>query len=365
MPQALRTLGRSGLVVSPLALGTMTFGTLRWGSPDAVSEAIFNAYVDAGGNFIDTADVYAGGRSEALLGGFIAARKLRDQLVLATKFSFHGAEPGNPNGGGNGRKNLHRALHGSLRRLRTDCIDLYWLHVWDGVTPAEELLQSLGDLVRAGKIRYFGLSNTPAWYAAKACTLAAAHGVPGPVALQLAYSLVERSIEREHVPAAQEFGLGITPWSPLAAGLLAGKYQRDGAGATEALAAGPPSAAGVAAAGPGRLLGANPFGNTLFTERNWQVLDVLRTVAAALGQPMSQVALAWASAQPGVSALILGARTVAQLHDNLASADLQLGADALRQLHEGSAPAPVYPYSLFAPGANSGLFGGAAVRRWG
>ena len=146
MPQNLRTRGRSGLVVSPLALGTMTFGTPRWGSPDAVSAAIFDAYVDAGGNFIDTADVYAGGRSEELLGGFIADRKLRDRPVLATKFSFHGGEAGNPNGGGNGRKNLHRALHGSLRRLRTDCIDLYWLHVWDGVTPAEELLQSLAQV---------------------------------------------------------------------------------------------------------------------------------------------------------------------------------------------------------------------------
>ena len=153
MPQNLRTRGRSGLVVSPLALGTMTFGTPRWGSPDAVSAAIFDAYVDAGGNFIDTADVYAGGRSEELLGGFIADRKLRDRPVLATKFSFHGGEAGNPNGGGNGRKNLHRALHGSLRRLRTDCIDLYWLHVWDGVTPAEELLQSLGACRALGRAR--------------------------------------------------------------------------------------------------------------------------------------------------------------------------------------------------------------------
>ena len=196
----------------------------------------------------------------------------------------------------------------------------------------------------------------PAWYAANACTLAAAHGVPGPMALQLAYSLAERSIEREHVPAALEFGLGITPWSPLAAGLLTGKYQRDGAAAE--------AAASPAAAGPGRLLGANPFGNSLFTDRNWQILDVLRSVAADLGRPMAQVALAWASAQPAVSALILGASTVARLQDNLASADLHLGPDALRRLDEGSALAPAYPYGLFAPGANSGLFGGAAVRRW-
>ena len=158
---AFRTLGRSGLVVSPLALGTMTFGTPRWGSPDEVSETIFHAYVDAGGNFIDTADVYAKGRSEDLVGGYIADRRLRDQLVLATKFTFHGGEPANVNAGGNGRKNMHRALEGSLRRLRTDYVDLYWMHAWDLVTPVEEVLQSFGDLVRAGKIRYFGLSDVP------------------------------------------------------------------------------------------------------------------------------------------------------------------------------------------------------------
>lgn len=156
-----RTLGRSGLVVSPLALGTMTFGTPRWGSGDEVSEAVFNAYVGAGGNFLDTADVYSGGRSEEMLGGYIASRGLRDQVVLATKFSF-GGQAGNPNVGGNGRKNIHRALEGSLRRLKTDYADLYWLHAYDSVTPVEEVLQTLGDLVRAGKIRYFGFSNVPA-----------------------------------------------------------------------------------------------------------------------------------------------------------------------------------------------------------
>ncbi len=197
-----RTLGRSGLVVSPLTLGTMTFGTPRWGSSDEVSQAIFNAYIDAGGNFVDTADVYSGGRSEELLGGFINSRKLRDKLVLATKFTFN-TEPGNPNAGGNGRKNIYSSIEGSLRRLKTGYIDLYWLHAWDMVTPVEEVLQSLGDLVRAGKIRYFGFSNMPAWYVAKAATLATAYHVPGPIALQLEYSLVERSIEREHLPTAR------------------------------------------------------------------------------------------------------------------------------------------------------------------
>ncbi len=342
-----RTLGRSGLVVSPLTLGTMTFGTARWGSADDVSAAIFNAYVEAGGNFVDTADVYAGGRSEELVGQYVADRRLRDQLVLATKFGFN-ARPGNPHAGGNGRKHIHQALEGSLRRLQTDYVDLYWLHVWDMVTPVEEVLQTLGDLVRAGKIRYFGFSDMPAWYATKAATLAQAHGVPGPVAMQLAYSLVERSIEREYVPAARECGLGITPWSPLAAGFLAGKYQREGVGAT----------------GEGRLSGPNPFGNTLFTDRNWLILDALRAVATQAGRPLAQVALAWAAAQPGMSSLIIGASKMEQLADNLASLDVQLSPEQLRTLGEASALEPAFPYPIFTPAGNKGVFGGATVQGW-
>ncbi|WP_035563572.1 aldo/keto reductase [Hymenobacter sp. IS2118] len=344
---AFRTLGRSGLVVSPLALGTMTFGTPRWGSADDVSEAIFHDYVDAGGNFIDTADVYAGGRSETLLGDYVAARRLRDQLVLATKFTFN-AQPGNPNAGGNGRKNIHRALEGSLRRLQTDYIDFYWLHAWDMVTPVEEVLQTLGDLVRAGKIRYFGVSDMPAWYATQAATLAAAHAVPGPIAMQVEYSLVERSIEREHVPAARACGLGIVPWSPLAAGFLAGKYERDGAGAT----------------GEGRLSGPNPFGNQKFTDRNWQVLEALRTVAGQLDRPLAQVALAWAVAQPGVAAPIIGASKLAQLHDNLAALDVRLSPEQMRVLNEASALEVVFPYGIASPAVNRGIFGGHTVQGW-
>ncbi|MDJ0364752.1 aldo/keto reductase [Hymenobacter sp. H14-R3] len=343
-----RTLGRSGLVVSPLSLGTMTFGTARWGSVDDVSEAIFDGYVAAGGNFIDTADVYAGGRSEELVGGYVAARGLRDKLVLASKFGFSGG-PGNPNAGGNGRKNIHRALEGSLRRLKTDYLDLYWLHVWDMVTPVEEVLQTLGDLVRTGKIRYFGFSDMPAWYAAKAATLAQAHGAPGPIAMQLAYSLVERSIEREHVPAAREGGLGIVPWSPLAAGFLAGKYER---------------AADGAATGEGRLTGPNPFGNTLFTDRNWRILDALRAVAAQAGKPLTQVALAWAAAQPGVASLIMGASKVAQLTDNMAALDVRLSPGQLQALDEASALEPTFPYPIFTPAGNRGVFGGTSVRGW-
>ncbi len=344
-----RTLGRSGLVVSPLALGTMTFGNTRFGSPDSVSESIFHAYVNAGGNFIDTADVYAAGRSEELIGSYIADRTLRDKIVLATKFTFHAGEPGNPHAGGNGRKNIHRALEGSLRRLRTDYVDLYWMHAWDMVTPIEELLQSLGDLVRAGKIRYFGLSDVPAWYAAKAATYAAAHAIPGPIALQLEYSLVERSIEREHVPAARECGLGITPWSPLGAGFLTGKYSRD--------------ANGIAATGGGRLdLNSPSFQK--FTDRNWRVLDALHTVAAEVNRPLAQVALAWASGQAGMTSLILGATKLEQLTDNIASLEMTLAPSQLAALDASSALEPTHPYPIFTSAVNKIIFGGTTVRGW-
>lgn len=343
-----RTLGRSGLIISPMALGAMTFGTPRWGSPDEVSEAIFNAYVDAGGNFIDTADVYAKGRSEELVGEYIAKRGLRDKLVLATKFSFN-AEPGNPHAGGNGRKNLHRALEGSLRRLKTDYVDLFWMHVWDQVTPVEEVLQSLGDLVRAGKIRYFAFSDVPAWYAASAAMLARTANIPGPIALQMPYSLIERGIERDHVPAAREFGMGITPWSPLAAGFLAGKYSRDDAGKVNT--------------GGGRLdLNLPSF--QLFTERNWQVLECIRAIANEAGLDMAKMSLAWALAQPGVTSLILGASKVEQLNSNLAALDLTLSPEILAKLAEASGVDLTMMDRFFSPGLKKGVFGGADVSGW-
>jgi len=177
-----RTLGRSGLVVSPLALGAMTFGVERWGMARPEAEAVFDAYVEAGGNLVDTADVYAGGRSEEMLGAIIAERGMRDRLVIATKSGF-GAGSG-PHAGGNGATHIHRALEGSLRRLGVDYIDLYWIHVWDSLTPPEELLETMSGLVRAGKIRYWGMSNSPAWYVARLATLAAVRGAPGPIALQ-------------------------------------------------------------------------------------------------------------------------------------------------------------------------------------
>ncbi len=344
-----RTLGCSGLVVSPLCLGTMTFGNPRWGSADdTVSKQVFDAYLEAGGNFIDTADVYAKGRSEELVGEYIADGKLRDKLVLATKFTFS-ADPGNPNAGGNGRKNMHRALEGSLRRLRTDYVDLYWLHAWDQVTPVEEVLQSMGDLVRAGKIRYFALSDVPAWYATQMATLAAVRGIPGPIALQLPYSLAERSIEREHVPMALQFGLGIAPWGALAAGLLSGKYVRE--------------ADGTVKSGGGRLdLNLPSF--QMFTEKNWRVLDVLRGIAAEAGKPLSQMALAWVLSRRGITSPILGASKLEQLHDQLAALNLQLSADELTRLEEGTALEGGAMDRFFTAAMRPAVFGGTTVRGW-
>ena len=351
-----RTLGRSGLVVSPLALGTMTFGPGAWGADEATSRAIFDAYRAAGGNFVDTADIYAGGQSEELVGRFIADSGARDEIVLATKFAFNDSSSpltptqaggGNPNAGGAGAKNIHRALEASLKRLGTDYIDLYWMHVWDGVTPVEEITQTLGDLVRAGKIRYYGLSDMPAWLAMKAATIASERRVPGPIAMQLEYSLVARDVENEHVPAAREGGMGVMPWSPLAGGFLSGKYQRNSTADT------------------GRLSGANPFGNSKFVDRNWDILDILQSVAADLGRPAAQVALAWTLARPGVASTLIGASKVSQLESNIAATDIRLSADAMRRLNEASAPPLGFGASLTQPFIRRMIFGGRDVAGWG
>ena len=351
-----RTLGRSGLVVSPLALGTMTFGPGEWGADEATSRAIFDAYRDAGGNFIDTADVYSGGRSERLVGKFIAETGARDDIVLATKFGFNGsASPltasqtggGNPNAGGAGAKNIHRALDGSLKRLGTDHIDLYWMHVWDGVTPAEEIVQTLGDLVRAGKIRYFGFSDMPAWLGCKAATIAAERRVPGPIAMQLEYSLVARDVESEHFPAAREGGMGIMPWSPLAGGFLSGKYRREDT------------------SGTGRLSGANPFGDSKFVGRNWDILDAAKAVAAEIDRPVAQVALAWTLARAGVTSTLVGASKVAQLESNIAATELRLSGEQLGRLDKASAPVPGFSAGLTSRYLRRMVFGGHDVSGWG
>lgn len=360
-----RTLGRSGLAVSPLTLGTMTFGAARWGLDEAGSKTVFNAYVEAGGNAVDTADVYAGGRSEEMLGGFIAERGLRDQIVLSTKSGF-AASPG-PHAGGNGAKHVHAALERSLVRLRTDYVDLYWLHVWDSITPAEELLETMAGLVRAGKIRYWGISNSPAWFVAKIATLAALRGLPGPIALQYFYSLVNRDIEDEHVPLAAEFGLGIVPWSPLAYGLLTGKYQREKVEAAGSRTAALPKDA----ASPGdkrpaddkRLDGANPFGDSLFTDRNWSIVDAVRSVAEEIGQAPARVALAWVIGRAGVSSTLMGVSRPDQIADNAAALDIDLSSEHRAALDAASASAaPRMLYSLFTQAMRQqAVFGGSSV----
>jgi aryl-alcohol dehydrogenase-like predicted oxidoreductase len=360
-----RTFGRSGLVMSPQTLGTMTFGTSRWGAEEDASRAIFNAYVDAGGNTVDTADIYSGGRSEEMVGRFIEERSLRERIVLVTKSGFS-REAGNPNAGGNGAKNIRASLEQSLRRLRTNYIDVLIAHAWDIATPAEEALQTFGDLIRVGKIRYFGLSNAPAWYVAKIATLAAARGVPGPIALQVEYSLTERSIENEHVPAARDLGIGIMPWSPLDGGFLTGKYKREIVEAQDPNERGQalPDAVGAAAKPSSRLSGANPFGGTKFTPRNWAILETLRQVATEAGQSPARVALAWLSAQPGVCTVVLGASRAEQIVDNIAALEVDLTEPQLQALNSAGALDPVYPYPIASPAVNRMMFGGATVRPW-
>ncbi len=362
-----QTLGRSGLAVSPLALGTMTFGTSRWGSGEGDSRVIFNAYVDAGGNLIDTADVYSAGRCEEMLGGFIAERGLRDNIVLASKSGF--AASAGPHAGGNGAKHIHAALEGSLKRLRTDFIDLYWVHVWDCVTPAEELLETMTALVRAGKIRYWGLCNTPAWYVSKLATLAAVRGLPAPIAMQYFYSLTNRDIEDEHVPLAAEFGIGIMPWSPLSFGLLSGKYDRAAVEASGPRAAGLPRDAALEGEqrpkNDKRLDGANPFGDSLFTERNWKIVDTLKQVAKDTGQSPARVALAWVAGRRCVTSTLLGVSRVEQLADNIAALDLVLRPEHRTALDAVSAPEPRMLYSLFTPAVRQqAVFGGSTVLPW-
>ena len=362
-----RTLGRSGLAVSPFSLGTMTFGTARWGSGEDESRAVFNAYVEAGGNFIDTADVYSSGRSEEMLGAFIADGSLRDRIVLATKAGF--ADGQGPHAGGNGAKHLRSALEASLKRLRTDYIDMFWIHVWDSVTPAEELLETMAALVRSGKIRYWGMSNTPAWYIAKLATLASVRGLPGPIALQYFYSLANRHIEDEFVPLAAEFGMGIVPWSPLAFGLLTGKYDRATVEGAAPRAAGLPREAAPAGeqrqAGDKRLDGANPFGDSLFTERNWAILDALKAVAADTGLSPAKIALAWVVGRAGVASTLLGVSKVEQIADNVGALEVVLSPEHLEALDAVSAPDQAMLYSLFTPSMRQhAVFGGSTVRPW-
>jgi aryl-alcohol dehydrogenase-like predicted oxidoreductase len=342
------TLGRSGLRVSPLALGAMTFGTeWGWGADENNARQLFNTYVDAGGNFVDTADLYTNGTSETWLGKFINERNLRDKVVIATKFTYN-AQPGNPNAGGNGRKNILRAVEGSLKRLNTDYIDLYILHTWDTITPAEEVMRTLDDLVSAGKVRHIGLSDTPAWYAARAQTIAEYRNYEPISALQLEYSLVERNIERELIPLGQQLGMGTMVWSPLASGLLSGKYR--------------PSESGFS--GEGRLDTTRGISNPAFqkiNERNWKIVAELETVSKELGRSMAQVAVNWTLQRPGIATVIVGASKLSQLEDNIQALDFEIPAELANRLETVSRPEPQFPYSFFGAEIQGMIHGGVKV----
>lgn len=328
-------LGRSGLRVSRLALGTMNFGTggfhAAYGRTEAEAEPIFRQYVAAGGNFIDTADFYTAGESETILGRLITAAGLRDRLVLTSKFT-NTIDPADPNASGNGRKHVIRAVEASLRRLNTDYLDLYLLHTWDRITPVEEVVRTFDDLVRAGKIRYAGLSDVPAWYAARAQSLAEAHALAPMITVQLPYSLAARGIEPEFVPMAQSLGMGLTAWSPIAGGLLTGKYRRTADGVT----------------GEGRLGAAGGPGPSV-SEQDWRVIEALAGVADELGRSMAQVAVNWVITQPGVGSAVIGASSPKQLADNLGALEFEIPPEARRRLDEASRPLLPLPYSMFTP----------------
>lgn len=335
-----KLLGRSGLRVSEVCLGTMTFGEawrdMRIAASQEESRQIFEAFVQAGGNFIDTANNYNAGSSEKFVGEFIASE--RERFVLATKYSLS-MRPGDPNGGGNQRKSMVQSLEASLRRLNTDYIDLYWLHAWDFMTPVEEVMRALDDLVRAGKILYVGISDTPAWVIAQANTLAELRGWSRFVGIQLQYSLIERNIEREHLPLARALDLAVTTWGALGSGVLTGKYNRDSS--TE---------------GRAKLWGPIP-------QRNLAIAEEVIKIANEVGRSPSQVALNWVRRQPGVVIPLLGARTVAQFQDNLGCLEFTLTEAQLARLSEVSQIALGFPYDFLASdGVRDLVYGGTFSR---
>lgn len=342
------TLGKTGLKVSRLSLGTMTFGNdWGWGADEDSARQIFDSYLAAGGNFIDTADLYTNGNSEKLLGKFVKESGMRDSVVITTKFSYN-AQPGNPNAGGNGRKNILRAVEGSLQRLSTDYIDVYMLHTWDQVTPAEEVVRTLDDLVRSGKVRHVALSDVPAWYAAQAQTLAQERHLEPISTIQLEYSLVERNIEFEYLSLAKALGTGIMVWSPLASGLLSGKYQPSQNG---------PEGSGRLAT----LAGSNNPAFNKFTEKNWAVVAELEQVAKELDRSMAQVALNWVANRPGVSSVIIGATKLHQLQDNLEALDFEIPSALCQRLDAISQPESRFPYTFFENTLQGMITGGATV----
>jgi aryl-alcohol dehydrogenase-like predicted oxidoreductase len=343
-----RLLGRSGLRVSPLALGTMTFrvGPGSWGSSDEEAKQMVDMYVDRGGNFIDTADFYGQlGQSEVLLGELVKGR--RDRLVISTKYSLT-TEPGNPNASGNHRKNMVKSVEDSLKRMGTDYIDLLYLHMWDFRTPVDEILRSFDDLVRAGKVLYIGLSDTPAWQASRMQAIAELRGWTQFCALQISYSLVERTVERELIPMAQEMGFGVSPWAPLGQGVLTGKYTRDDLipGSMDDI-----SSRKAINAVTGKL-----------TEKNIEIADLVVEIAKEIGCTPAQLAVAWTLANPAVCSPVVGVRTPAQLEDNLGALAVDISPEQLARLNEISAVPPVFPLDTLKGPAEGMMFGNVRVQ---
>ena len=321
-----KLLGRSGLRVSELALGTMTFGEeWGWGAPKEECRKIYDAFVAAGGNFIDTANRYTEGTSESFVGDFVSSD--RGRIVLATKYTLF-SRRGDPNASGSHRKNLAQSLEASLRRLRTDYVDLLWVHAWDRLTPTEEVMRALDDVVRAGKALYVGVSDTPAWVVTRANTLAELRGWSAFIGLQVEYSLSQRDVERELLPMARSLGLGVTVWGALAGGALTGKYRPDR----------------TAEGGPARMAG-NATARRL-SDRNLAIVEVVKQVAAEAGRSPAQVALSWVRQQPGGIIPIAGARRVEQLRDVLGSVDLRLTEGQLAKLEAATAIELGFPHDF-------------------
>jgi aryl-alcohol dehydrogenase-like predicted oxidoreductase len=337
------TFGRSGLRVSRYALGAFNFGgASKWSVDAEHSAAIIARYRELGGNFIDAANIYGGGEAESIIGDYLAATPgAREQLVVATKFGGV-TTPGDPNAAGGGRKALVQACEASLRRLKTDRIDLYWMHLYDVLTPLEETLRALDDLVRAGKVLHAGLSNFPAWKTAEAHMLAQARDYVPIAGLQLQYSLLERNIETEIVPMAEAYGMGIAAWSPLKSGLLGGRYRRGDLSAIDA--------------GDGRA----SFVARSLDERALTVLDEVIAISEARGVPVAHVALAWLYAQPRVQMILTGPSSVAQLEENAGAASLVLEAEELARLDAVSKPPLPYPAD-FARRSQSSVSAGTRI----
>ena len=343
-----RLLGRSGLRVSPLCLGTMTFGVApgSWGSTDTEASQLVDRYIDQGGNFIDTANFYGQlGQSEVLLGKMIKSR--RNRLVISTKYSLT-TSPGDPNASGNHRKNMVHSVEDSLRRMGTDYIDLYYLHMWDFRTPVDEILRAFDDLVRAGKVLYIGLSDTPAWQASRMQAIAELRGWSQFCALQISYSLSERTVERELIPMASQMGMGVCPWSPLGGGVLTGKYSKKDLAPSNMNDLGSRKAINAVT---GRL-----------SEKTLAIAEVVSQIAGEIGRTTAQVALAWTLVNPAVTAPVLGVRTLAQLKDNLGALDVELSADHIARLDAASSVPRVFPMDILKSPAEGMMFGNVKVR---